>query len=135
MRIANIRPAWSVVIFITLAAADYGGGTHSGGVVSVAAASPTITEGTGAVVDAVDVQIEGRVDAILALYPFGESRFVVRGQTVVVRPEETLISEGGRRRAVTDLVLGRRLLVRGESLPGEPGGQPALAREISLQAD
>lgn len=82
-----------------------------------------------------DVEIEGRVEQVLAVDPAGESRFVIRGYTVVARPGETSVREGNRRRSVQDVTVGRLVHVKGVWLDGARNAQPVLAHEIKLQAD
>jgi hypothetical protein len=82
-----------------------------------------------------DVEIEGRVEAVLLLNPSGESRFTIDGKTVVARPGDTAIREGNRARTVSDVTIGHHVHVKGTWLPVEPGGQPVLAQEIKLQGD
>lgn len=82
-----------------------------------------------------DVEIEGRVAAVLQLNPAGESRFTIDGKTVVARPGETAIREGNRARAVSDVTVGHQVHVKGVWLPQDATGQPVLAHEIKLQGD
>lgn len=80
------------------------------------------------------VEIEGTVDAVLALNPAGESRFQIHGYEVVARPGETAIREGNRSRSVTDMAPGRQVHVKGSWMPAPAAGsQPVLAQEIILQ--
>lgn len=80
-----------------------------------------------------DLEIEGKVESVVLLNPAGESRFMIDGKLVVARPGETSIREGNRRRAVTDVTVGRRVHVKAVWLPMESGAQPVLAHEIKLQ--
>ncbi len=81
-----------------------------------------------------DVEIEGLVQAVLALDPAGESRFTIDGREVLARPGETAIREGSRARSVTDVSVGRRVHVKGVWMaPEARGGQAVLAHEILLQ--
>jgi hypothetical protein len=82
-----------------------------------------------------DVEIEGRVEQVVAVDPAGESRFVIRGYTVVARPGETSIREGNKRRSVADVTVGRLVHVKGVWLEGAANAQPVLAHEIKLQDD
>jgi hypothetical protein len=82
-----------------------------------------------------DVEIEGRVTAVLQLNPVGESRFTIDGKTVVARPGETAIREGNRARALSDVTVGHQVHVKGVWLPQDATGQPVLAHEIKLQGD
>ena len=70
---------------------------------------------------------------VLELDPAGESRLLVKGRIVVVRPGETAIREGGRGRSVEDVTEGRRIHVKGVFLAPEDGREVVLAREIKLQ--
>lgn len=80
-----------------------------------------------------DIEIEGQVEAVLALSTTAESRFQIHGYVVAVRPGETSIREGNRARTVADLTVGRQVHVKGSWLPAESRGQPVLALEIKLQ--
>ena len=80
-----------------------------------------------------DVEIEGRVTAVLTLDPTGDSRFTIDGKTVVARPGETAIREGNTARTVADVTVGHQVHVKGVWLPPDASGQPVLAREIKLQ--
>jgi hypothetical protein len=80
-----------------------------------------------------DIEIEGRVEAVLVLNPSGDSRFQIRGYEVAARPGQTAIREGNRARSVTDVTVGRQVHVKGSWLPAETRGQPVLALEIMLQ--
>jgi hypothetical protein len=83
-----------------------------------------------------DTEIEGRVTAVNALNPAGDSVFVIDGQTVVARPGETTIREGNRARSVDDVTVGRQVHVKGVFMPSQTrGGQSVLAHEIKLQGD
>jgi hypothetical protein len=84
-----------------------------------------------------DTEIEGRVDAVNALNPAGDSVFVINGRTVVARPGETTIREGNRARSVNDVTVGRQVHVKGVFLPttSTRGDQNVLAHEIKLQGD
>jgi hypothetical protein len=80
-----------------------------------------------------DIEIEGKVTAVLALDPTGDSRFTIDGKTVVARPGETAIREGNTARTVSDVIVGHQVHVKGVWLPAEASGQPVLAHEIKLQ--
>lgn len=80
-----------------------------------------------------DVEIEGKVTAVLVLDPTGDSRFTIDGKTVVARPGETAIREGNQARTVSDVTVGHQVHVKGVWLPAEASGQPVLAHEIKLQ--
>lgn len=82
-----------------------------------------------------DIEIEGNVDAVLALNPAGESRFQIKGYVVVTRPGDTAIREGSKSRTVQDVTVGRHVHVKGVWLPVEGTTQPVLAQEIMLQGD
>lgn len=79
-----------------------------------------------------DVEIEGQIESVLVLDPAGESRFLIDGHTVVVRPGETSIRHGHTRLTVADLIVGLEVHVKGVWLPAEGTTQPVLAREIKL---
>jgi hypothetical protein len=82
-----------------------------------------------------DVEVQGRVEAVIVLDPAGESRFTIAGRSVVVRPGETAIREGNRARTVAEVTLGRQVHVKGVWLPAGASGQSLLAHEIKLQGD
>lgn len=82
-----------------------------------------------------DVELEGRVEAVLVVDPGADSRFTIAGRTVVARPGETAIREGHRARTVAEVTVGRRVHVKGVWLAAEAGSQPVLAHEIKLQGD
>jgi hypothetical protein len=82
-----------------------------------------------------DLEIEGKVESVLAVNPAGESRFMIDGHLVVVRPGQTAIREGNRSRTVSDVAVGRQVHVKGEWLTMEGSLQPVLALEIKLQGD
>jgi hypothetical protein len=83
-----------------------------------------------------EIEIEGRVEAVLALNPEGESRFLIDGYNVVVKAGETAIRQGNQPRSVNDLTVGRRVHVKGAWLTSTTGtGQMVLAREIKLQGE
>jgi hypothetical protein len=83
-----------------------------------------------------DTEIEGRVDAVTALNPAGDSIFVISGHTVVARPGETTIREGNRARSVNDVTVGRQVHVKGAFIPtSSRTNQMVLAHEIVLEDD
>jgi hypothetical protein len=81
-----------------------------------------------------DTEIEGRVDAVTALNPGGDSVFVIDGKPVIARPGETAIREGNRARSVEAVTVGRQVHVKGVFLDAvDRGRQQVLAHEIKLQ--
>lgn len=82
-----------------------------------------------------DVEVQGKVEAVIELDPAGESRFTIAGRSVVVRPGETAIREGNRARTVAEVLPGRQVHVKGVWLPADAAGQSLLAHEIKLQGD
>ena len=80
-----------------------------------------------------DLEIEGRVEQIIAVNPAGDSRFVIDGKTVVVRPGTTAIREGNRARVAAEIELGRQVHVKGVWQTATGGGQEVLAWEVKLQ--
>ena len=81
-----------------------------------------------------DLEIEGRVEQVLVVNPAGDSRFVIDGRTVVVRPGTTSIREGNRARVAAEIELGRQVHVKGvwqAAVP--PAPQDVLAWEVKLQ--
>jgi hypothetical protein len=83
-----------------------------------------------------DTEIEGKVEAVNALNPAGDSIFVINGRTVVARPGETTIREGNRARSVNDVTVGRQVHVKGTFIvTSSRTNQMVLAHEIMLQDD
>jgi hypothetical protein len=83
-----------------------------------------------------DLEIEGRVESVVALNPAGDSVFVIDGRQVVARPGETAIREGNRSRAVTDVTVGRQVHVKATFMTStDRSSQRVLAQEIKLQGD
>lgn len=82
-----------------------------------------------------DLEIEGLVEQVLLLDPASDSRFLIRGTTVIARPGQTAIREGNQARTVTDVTVGRRVHVKGVWQQREGTVQPVLALEIKLQGD
>ena len=80
-----------------------------------------------------DLEIEGLVEAVVALNPTGESVFTIDGYTVVARPLETSIREGNQRRGAEDVTVGRKVHVKGVWETNATGGQQVIAHEIKLQ--
>jgi hypothetical protein len=80
------------------------------------------------------VEIEGRVESVVALDPAGESVFIIAGKRVVARPRETAIREGDRARSVTDVTVGRQVHVKATFMfSSDSASQRVLAQEIVLQ--
>jgi hypothetical protein len=80
------------------------------------------------------LEIEGRVESVVALDPAGDSVFVIDGERVVARPGVTTIREGNRARSVTDVTVGRAVHVKGTfMLANDSASQRVLAQEIILQ--
>ena len=104
--------------------------------VSISGASVTLVEERRNGIGHGDLEIEGRVDQILSVNPAGDSRFVIDGHTVIARPGQTAIREGNRARAVTDVLVGRQVHVKGVWLDAATAAsQEVLAWEIKLQGD
>lgn len=82
-----------------------------------------------------DLEIEGLVEQVLLLNPASDSRFLIRGATVIARPGQTAIREGNQARTVNDVTVGRRVHVKGVWQEREGTVQPVLALEIKLQGD
>lgn len=81
-----------------------------------------------------DLEIEGRVEAVVVLAPTGDSVFVIDGRQVVARPGETAIREGNRARTVADVTVGRQVHVKGTFMASsDRNAQRVLAQEIKLQ--
>lgn len=110
--------------------------------VDVSGGEVTLLEEQRTGIGHVDVEIQGLVEAVLAVpagAPAGENRFQIRGYTVVTRPGQTAIREGNQARTVADVTVGRQVHVKGEWLPAEASNgastQPVLAHQIVLQGD
>ena len=83
-----------------------------------------------------DLEIEGRIDQVIALNPTGDSRFLIDGKTVIARPGQTAIREGNRAKVVAELLVGQRVHVKGVWLDASTRGtQEVLAWEIKMQGD
>ena len=82
-----------------------------------------------------DVEVEGRIEAVLALDPDGDSSFLIDSHTVLARAGVTAIRQGNQRRTVNDLVVGLRVHVKGRWLESTIGVQVVLAHEIKIQDD
>ena len=81
-----------------------------------------------------DLEIEGKVEQVLAVSLTGDSRFVIDGRTVVARPGQTAIREGNRARSVTEVLPGQQVHVKGVWLEATSAAtQEVLAWEIKLQ--
>jgi hypothetical protein len=81
-----------------------------------------------------DLEIEGRVEQIVAVNPSGDSRLVIDGKTVIVRPGTTSIREGNRARVAAEIELDRQVHVKGVwQTPAAGGTQEVLAWEVKLQ--
>lgn len=83
-----------------------------------------------------DVEIEGKVTAVVVLSLKDDSTFMIAGYTVVARPGQTAIRRGNSRRTVSDVVVGQKVHVKGVWLPvltGSQQRQQVLAHEIVLQ--
>jgi hypothetical protein len=81
-----------------------------------------------------DVEIEGKVSAMLPAIARNESRFRIAGYTVVARPGETAVRKGNSARTIADVTVGRQVHVKGVWLSMEGATQPVLAHEIKLQS-
>jgi len=82
-----------------------------------------------------DVEVEGRIEAVVALNPDGDSTFLIDGYTVLARAGVTAIRQGNQRRTVNDLAVGLRVHVKGSWLESTIGVQMVLAHEIKIQGD
>jgi len=80
-----------------------------------------------------DLEVEGRVEQVLLLSTTGDSRFLIAGHTVVVRPGQTTIRRGNAQKTAADLTLGMSVHVKGSWLPAEGSVQPVLAAEVKIQ--
>jgi len=81
-----------------------------------------------------DLEIEGSVEQVLLLSLTGDSRFIIHGHTVVVRPGQTTIREGNTTRGPADLTVGKPVHVKVGWLPAEGSTQPVFANEITIQS-
>lgn len=84
-----------------------------------------------------DIEIQGDIDAVVEVNPAGDSRFLIDGYPVIVRPGTTAIREGNARRSVEDLEEGQQVHVKGVWMELAEGAttQDVLAHEIKLQND
>ncbi|MGE0454245.1 MAG: hypothetical protein AB7O37_16955 [Vicinamibacteria bacterium] len=80
-----------------------------------------------------DVEIEGLIGSIVVLSETADSRILVDGKLVVIRPGETSVRQGNTAFPVTALAVGQRVHVKGTWLPLEGTTQPVLALEVKLQ--
>ena len=76
------------------------------------------------------VEIEGLVDNVVTLNPAADSTFVIAGRTVIARPGVTAIREGNTRKTVSDVTAGKRVHVKGTTVPSSTD---VLAYEIMIQ--
>ena len=104
--------------------------------VAIAGSSVTLVEERRNGIGHGDLEIEGRIDAVIALNPAGDSRFLIDGKTVVARPGQTAIRDGNRAKVVAELLVGQRVHVKGVWLDAPARGtQEVLAWEIKMQGD
>lgn len=103
--------------------------------VSVTGSSVTLVEQRRNGIGHGDLELEGRIDQVIALNPTGDSRFLIDGKTVIARPGQTAIRDGNRAKVVGELLPGQRVHVKGVWLPATTGAQEVLAWEIKMQGD
>lgn len=84
-----------------------------------------------------DLEIEGRIEQVLALNPAGDSRFLIDGKTVIARPGQTAIRDGNRAKVAAELLVGQQVHVKGVWLTtaSTAATQEVLAWEIKMQGD
>lgn len=80
-----------------------------------------------------DIEIEGLIGSIMNLTATAESRIVVDGKTVAIRPGQTAVRRGNLAFPVTDLAAGQRVHVKGSWLPPDGATQAVLASEVIVQ--
>jgi hypothetical protein len=80
-----------------------------------------------------DIEIEGLIEAVIAVDPEDESRFQIAGYLVLARPGETAIRKGGLLLTVTDLAVGQQVHVKGVWEDDGSDDPPVLAHAIVLQ--
>jgi hypothetical protein len=105
--------------------------------VSIAGSSVTLLEERRNGIGHGDLDIEGRIDQIIAVNPTGDSRFLIDGKTVIARPGQTAIRDGNRAKVVGELLVGQRVHVKGVWIDAATRGatQEVLAWEIMMQGD
>lgn len=104
--------------------------------IAIAGSSVTLVEERRNGIGHGDLEMEGRIDQVIALNPTGDSRFLIDGRTVIARPGQTAIREGNRAKVVAELLVGQRVHVKGVWLDATPrGAQEVLAWEIKMQGD
>jgi len=65
-----------------------------------------------------DIEIEGDIERIISLSTTGESKIVVDGKTVIIKPGETAIRRGNTAVPVTELKAGMQVHVKGVWVEG-----------------
>ena len=76
------------------------------------------------------VELEGPITNVVTLNPTGDSRIVVGGKTVIVRPGTTAIRKGNTSMTVNDLTTGTQVHVKGTTVAGSTD---VLAFEVIIQ--
>jgi hypothetical protein len=76
------------------------------------------------------VELEGPIQNVITLNAAGDSRIVVSGRSVVVRPGVTAIRKGNTAMTVNDLTVGTQVHVKGTTVAGSTD---VLAFEIIIQ--
>lgn len=76
------------------------------------------------------VELEGAVQNVITVNATGDSRFVIAGRSVVVRPGVTAIRKGNTRMTVNDLTVGVQVHVKGTTVQDSTD---VLAFEIMIQ--
>jgi hypothetical protein len=105
--------------------------------VAISGSSVTLVEERRNGIGHGDLEIEGRIDQVIALNPAGDSRFLIDGKTVIARPGQTAIRDGNRPKVAGELLVGQRVHVKGVWLDATARGaaQDVLALEITMQGD
>lgn len=78
-----------------------------------------------------DIEIQGDIDKIVNLSTSGESKIVVDGKTVIIKPGETAIRRGNTAVPVTELKDGMQVHVKGVWVEGS--ATDVIAWEVKIQ--
>jgi hypothetical protein len=104
--------------------------------VAISGSSVTLVEERRNGIGHGDLEMEGRIEQVIAVNPAGDSRFLIDGRVVVARPGQTAIREGNRPKVVAELLPGQQVHVKGVWLDAAGGAaQEVLAWEIKMQGD
>ena len=76
------------------------------------------------------IELEGTIEALLSVDPAGDSKFVLNGRTIIVRPGVTAIRQDAERKTFADLMIGMRVHVKGAKVETSTD---VLAHEVIIQ--